>query len=160
MAFFDFLKNRPTRPSNEEEGPVGPPEIGSGGNEQASGPECNWCVNIGKNSGPRPPQPVVEAPSKPRVIHETSIDPAMLIHRVEPVYPTIAKQTHREGRVELRAIIAIDGTIQSLEIVGGDPMFYQSAKEAVSQWRYKPTILNGQPVEIDTHIIVIYVIQH
>jgi protein TonB len=90
----------------------------------------------------------------------THLDPAMLIYRVEPIYPALAKQIHKEGRVELRAIIAKDGTIQSLEIVGGDPMFYLSAKEAVSQWRYRPTVLNGQAVEIDTHITVIYTMPH
>ncbi len=84
----------------------------------------------------------------------------MLIRRVEPVYPPLPKQIHKEGRVELHAIIATDGTIQSLEIVGGDPMFFQSALDAVSQWRYRPTILNGQPVQIDTHITVIYTMQH
>lgn len=84
----------------------------------------------------------------------------MLIRRVEPAYPPLAIQIHREGRVELRAIIATDGTIRSLEIVSGDPIFYQSALEAVRQWRYKPTILNGQPVEIDTHISVIYTMSH
>ena len=84
----------------------------------------------------------------------------MLIHRVEPVYPTLAKQTHRDGRVELRAIIGTDGTIQSLQIVVSDPLFDISAREAVSQWRYRPTILNGQPVEIDTYITVIYTTQH
>ena len=84
----------------------------------------------------------------------------MLIRRVEPVYPPLAIQIHREGRVELRAIIATDGTIRSLEIVSGDPIFYQSALEAVRQWHYKPTILNGQPVEIDTHITVIYTVSH
>jgi len=84
----------------------------------------------------------------------------MLIHRVEPVYPPLPRQIHKEGRVEMRAIVATDGTIQSLEIVSGDPMFYQSAIEAVRQWRYKPTILNGQPLEIDTFITVIYTLQH
>jgi len=84
----------------------------------------------------------------------------MLIRRVEPIYPPLARQMHREGRVELRAIIATDGSIQSLEIVGGDPLFYQSALEAVRQWHYKPTILNGQAVEIDTYITVIYIMQH
>jgi len=83
----------------------------------------------------------------------------MLIHRVEPIYPPLAKQTHREGRVELRAIIGTDGRIRSLQIVAGDPLFEQSAVEAVQQWRYKPTILNGQPVEIDTSIMVIYSMQ-
>jgi protein TonB len=97
---------------------------------------------------------------RPRVLHLTQIDPAMLIHRVEPVYPPLARQTHRDGRVELRAIIGTDGTIQSLQIVASDPLFDLSARDAVQQWRYKPTILNGQPVEIDTYITVIYTTQH
>ncbi len=90
----------------------------------------------------------------------TVLDPAMLIHRVEPVYPPLAKQIRKGGRVELRAIIGTDGTIRSLQIVSGDPLFYLSAREAVEQWRYRPTVLNGQPVEIDTYITVIYTTQH
>jgi protein TonB len=97
---------------------------------------------------------------RPRIVRVTHLDPAMLVHRVEPVYPPLARQTHREGRVELRAIIGIDGTIQSLQIVASDPLFDLSAREAVRQWRYRPTILNGQPVEIDTYITVIYTTQH
>jgi periplasmic protein TonB len=96
---------------------------------------------------------------KPTIVHRTRLDPAMLVHRVEPVYPTLPKQLGRGGRVELRAIIATDGTIQSLQVVGGDPLFYQSAMDAVRQWRYTPTVLNGQPVEIDTYISVIYTMQ-
>ena len=84
----------------------------------------------------------------------------MLIHRVEPVYPALAKQTHREGQVELRAIIATDGTMQSLQVVNGDALFLHSAVDAVRQWRYRPTILNGQPVEIETYITVTYTLQH
>jgi protein TonB len=76
------------------------------------------------------------------------------------VYPTLAKQIHKEGRVELRAIIGTDGTIRSLQIISGDPLFFNSAREAVEQWLYKPTVLNGQPVEIDTYITVIYNMQH
>jgi len=97
---------------------------------------------------------------RPQVVRMTHLDPAMLIHRVEPAYPTLARQTRRDGRVELRAIIGTDGTIQSLQIVVSDPLFDRSALEAVGQWRYRPTILNGQPVEIDTYIIVIYSTQH
>jgi len=151
---------RPTSPATPGDN-AGPPQIGSGGIEGESGPECSWCVNIGgPSSGPRPPQPTVERPSKPQVVRQTTIDPAMLIRRVDPVYPTLPKQIHKEGRVELRAIIATDGSIKSLEVVSGDPMFYQSALDAVSQWHYKPTILNGQAVEIDTHITVIYTMPH
>lgn len=154
-----FSPTAPATPTNHGENTVGPPDIGPSGVEGQSGPECSWCVEIGgRNSGPRLPQPNVERASKPPVIRKTTIDPAMLTRRIEPIYPPLARQIHREGRVELRAIIATDGSIQSLEIVGGDPMFYQSALDAVSQWRYKPTILNGQPVEIDTHITVIYTV--
>lgn len=152
--------NRPATQALPDE-PSGDPGIGPIGNQPAGVENCSWCVPIGdNNTGPRPPQPSVETQAKPRVVQMTHLDPAMLTRRVEPKYPQLAIQTHREGRVELRARIATDGTIQSLEIVGGDPMFYLSAREAVSQWLYRPLILNGQPVEIETHISVIYTMQH
>jgi protein TonB len=72
------------------------------------------------------------------------------------VYPILPRQIGRGGRVELRAIIATDGTIQSLQVVSGDLLFYRSALDAVRQWRYRPTVLNGEPVEIDSFITVIY----
>jgi protein TonB len=112
------------------------------------------CIDI-RTESPRPPVPNEPRREKPRVVH-TQISAAMLIHRVEPVYPTLPKQLGRGGRVELRAVIATDGTIQSLQVVSGDPLFYQSAMDAVRQWRYRPTVLNGEPVEIDTFISVIY----
>jgi periplasmic protein TonB len=87
------------------------------------------------------------------------IDPALLTRRVEPVYPVLAHQLRRSGRVELHAVITTDGSVQSLEVVSGDPLFVNSALEAVRQWHYKPTYLNGQPVEIDTYITVIYTLQ-
>ena len=116
---------------------------------------CPECMNFGTTPGPQPPL-VLESRETPRIVHRTHIDPAMLIHRVEPVYPTLAKQLGRAGKVQLRAVIATDGTIQSLQVVDGDPLFYQSALEAVRQWRYRATVLNGEPVEIDTFITVIY----
>ena len=61
--------------------------------------------------------------------------------------------------MELHAVIATDGSVQSLEVVSGDPLFVSSALDAVRQWRYRPTYLNGQPVEIDTYITVIYTLQ-
>ncbi len=103
----------------------------------------------------QPPQPPADTVRTPR-LRVTTVEPAMLIHRVEPLFPILARQTHQGGRVELRAIIATDGSIQSLQVVSGDPLFIQSALEAVRQWRYRPTILNGQPVEVETSITVIY----
>ncbi|HET8921414.1 MAG TPA: energy transducer TonB [Candidatus Acidoferrum sp.] len=113
---------------------------------------------------PRPNVPPPDDPNRhvvrPTVVHMTHLDPGMLIHRVEPIYPPLARQIHKEGRVELRAVIATDGSIQSLQVVGGDPLFYQSALEAVRQWHYRATVLNGKAVEIDTSITVIYTMQH
>jgi protein TonB len=119
----------------------------------------NGAIPIPDARTPVPPPPA-ERHVRPSVVRMTQLDPAMLVYRVEPRYPDLAQQLHREGRVELHARIATDGTIQSLEIVSGDPLFYQSAMGAVRQWRYRPTILNGQPVEIDTHITVIYTMSH
>lgn len=123
------------------------------------GPVTQGVIPIvdGRDRTPVPPQQIeVE---KPHVVHMTHIDPAMLTRRIEPIYPTLPRQLGRSGRVELRAIIATDGTIQSLQVVGGDPLFFQSALEAVRQWRYTPTVLNGRIVEVDTYITVIYNIQ-
>jgi periplasmic protein TonB len=160
LTFFSPLAPSGNHTSSGEN-TGGPPQIGPGGDGDGTGPECSWCINIGgPSSGPRPPQPAVEKTSKPPVIQKTTIDPAMLIRRIEPIYPPLARQIHREGRVEMRARIATDGAIQSLEIVSGDPIFYQSAKDAVSQWLYRPTVLNGQKVEIDTYITVIYTMPH
>jgi len=117
------------------------------------GPECSECVELAANNGPHPAIPDVPTPS---IVHVTHIDPAMLIRRVEPTYPTLPRQTGREGRVELHALIGTDGAVRSLQVLEGDAMFYQSALDAVRQWRYKPTFLNGRPVEVDTHITVIY----
>jgi protein TonB len=115
--------------------------------------ECSECASlIGKQNS----QPLAPRPPEPTIVHVGHLDPAMLIHRVEPVFPPLALQTRREGTVELHAIIAADGSVISLQFLGGDPMFYSSALDAVRQWRYKPTSLNGHAVEVDTHITVIY----
>jgi periplasmic protein TonB len=110
----------------------------------------------------RSPQPVPPAqpPAQPRIMHLSEISPAMLVHRVEPVYPALPRQIHKEGKVELHALIGTDGAIQSLQVVAGDPLFIQSALDAVTQWRYRPTTLNGVPVEVDTHITVVYTLNH
>jgi len=94
--------------------------------------------------------------SKERVRVSEMQQMAQLITRIEPKYPPIAIQIHHEGRVELHALISTEGRIASLEVISGDPLFIQSALSAVREWRYRPTILNGRPIEIDTHITVIY----
>lgn len=121
-------------------------------------PGTEWLWNSESNR-PRPPvetKPPIQTKQRVRI---TTIEPAMLLRRIEPIYPPLARQIHRQGRVELRAIIATDGAIQALEVLSGDPMFFPSALDAVRHWRYRPTILNGIPVEVETHITVIYNLQ-
>ena len=78
----------------------------------------------------------------------------MLISQPPAVYPPDAKQARIQGVVKLSATIAKDGTIQDLEVISGHPMLIPAAKDAVKQWVYRPTLLNGQPVEVVTQIDV------
>ena len=96
-------------------------------------------------------------PSKPapqRVRVSQGVTQGLLIKKVEPQYPPIAKQARVQGTVVLQAEIAKDGSIQHLQAVSGSPLLVGSAIQAVKQWKYKPYILNGQPVEIETTITV------
>lgn len=115
---------------------------------------------VGNGDHRQPPPPPVEA-TKPPTIHVSGgVQAARLVRRIEPVYPPLARQLRREGRVELRAIISTQGTIQSLEVISGDPLLIPSALAAVNEWRYQPTLLNGEPVVIETYLTVIYTLAH
>jgi len=157
---FNFTKPlQPIRSTSEEPNSSEEADnsvINSGGRANTIG--CNLCEVPG-GSGKGPEAPMVESKAAPHRVQITHIDPAMLKHRVEPVYPVLAKQTHHSGKVELRAIIGTDGRIRSLGVVVSDPLLNQSALDAVGQWVYKPTLLNGQAVEVDTYIAVIYTSQ-
>ena len=99
---------------------------------------------------PPPPKPVT--PKRIRV--GGNVQKARLINQLKPLYPPLARQARIQGTVRLEAIIAKDGTIQQLRVVKGHPLLVQSALNAVRQWRYNPTVLNGQPVEVATTIDV------
>jgi protein TonB len=87
------------------------------------------------------------------------VQEALLVNRVEPRYPPLAVQMRLEGKVELRAIIGRDGSIHSLEVLSGHPLFLEETKRAIVQWRYQPTLLNGEPVEVETRITVVFTLQ-
>jgi protein TonB len=76
--------------------------------------------------------------------------------KVSPTYPLEARASGIDGTVRLHAIIAKDGSILQLEVISGHPMLAQAALDAVKQWEYEPTLLNGQPVEVDTEIAVVF----
>jgi protein TonB len=103
---------------------------------------------------PPPPPPVVKK-SPPAPLHVSSgVVESNLIHRVQPAYPPLAKSARIQGIVEFTAIISKQGTIENLQFVRGHPLLVNAAREAILQWRYRPTLLNGEPVEVITNILV------
>jgi protein TonB len=104
--------------------------------------------------GGAPPPPPKAAPQRVRV--GGNVQQARMVRMIQPTYPAIAKQAHIQGTVVLHAIIAKDGTVQELQLMGGPPLLVKAAMDAVRQWRYQPTLLNGDPVEVDTTISVIF----
>ncbi len=88
-----------------------------------------------------------------------AVQAAKLIHKVQPEYPRVARDEHLQGTVRLRALIAKDGSLARLYVIKGYCSLADSSLKAVSQWRYAPTIFNGEPVEVDTEITVIFQLQ-
>lgn len=93
---------------------------------------------------------------KPLVV--SNLGEGSLLRRVQPIYPSIARQARVQGAVELRAIISKAGTIENLVVVRGHPMLVTAAVEAVRQWRYRPYLLNNEPIEVETEITVNFVL--
>jgi periplasmic protein TonB len=109
---------------------------------------------IGGSGSGMPPPPKAATPQRIRV--GGNVAAAKLVRQVTPLYPPIAKTAHISGTVILHAVIAKDGTIQNLDYVSGPPLLMKNAMDAVRQWRYSPTLLNGEPVEVDTTISVVF----
>jgi protein TonB len=78
----------------------------------------------------------------------------MLIRKVQPVYPPLAKTAHVQGSVVVYALISKAGTMEKVHAISGHPMLVPAAIDAVSQWRYRPYILNSEPIEVETQITV------
>src|SRR3954469_4180864 len=98
--------------------------------------------------------PKVATPQRVRV--SQGVTQGLLTRRVNPTYPPLARQARIQGQVVLQAEISKDGSIANLRLVSGHPMLAPAAIEAVKQWKYKPYFLNGEPVEVETQITVIF----
>jgi protein TonB len=134
----------------EEEAPpdlnTGVPGGVPGGYGSSSGGVIGGIVN----STAAIPKQVV--PTRIRV--SQGVSTGLLIRKVTPNYPPLAKQARIQGSVVLQAEISKDGTIQNLQLISGHPMLAPAAIEAVRQWRYKPYLLNGEPVAVETQVVV------
>ncbi len=134
---------------NGEPSPNGTAETPSSVPSGVPGGVSNNVVDVVKNI------PVAEpkiAAQKVRV--SSGLAQGLLVHQVTPQYPARAKQMHIQGSVVLEAVIRKDGTVQNLHALSGSPLLVQAAMDAVRQWRYKPYLLNGEPVEAETQINV------
>ena len=133
------------------------PGIGDGGKDGLPGPGA-WIPGADGSGMPieikKPEPPEHKAP----VHRSEGVMAAALIYKVQPQYPAVARAIHLAGTVYLRAIIATDGTVRQLEVVSGNPILANPALQAVRQWRYQPTRLNGEPVEVETLITVNFIL--
>jgi protein TonB len=151
----------PTHIAQVEE-TVAPPQVGYG-----------LATRTGDNAGPGIPDGVVGLPgdslghalprlAPPPTIQRTFKTSNMLqgslIRRVEPVYPPLARNARIQGAVVLEAVIGKDGAMENLRLISGHPMLVPAAIQAVSQWRYRPYILNGDAIEVETQITVNFIL--
>ena len=97
------------------------------------------------------------APKRVRV--SQGVTTGLLIRKIEPFYPIIARNAHVQGQVVLKAIITKDGHIQDLQLISGHVLLAPAAVDAVKQWIYKPFLLNGEPVEVETTVTVTFQLQ-
>jgi len=107
-----------------------------------------------------PPAPKAAEAAAPitRITVGGLVQAGQLIHKVIPVYPPLARRARIAGTVQFTAIITRDGVIQNLTLVSGHPLLVQAATDAVRQWRYRPTLLNGDPVEVIAPISVVFIL--
>ncbi len=108
--------------------------------------------SILSSAAPPPPPPQAATPKRIRVGGQ--VEAAKAISKPTPEYPPLAKMARIQGMVRLEAVISRDGTIQDLKVLSGHPLLVKSAMEAVQRWRYQPTLLNGEPVEVVTEVDV------
>jgi len=159
-----LLDHQPPRiPSHVSIQPTADAPNISKGNSDANGGE-------GPDSGSVPmfpgtdgtaPLPEIKRPAERTVRQQISegVMEASLVHKVLPTYPAIARPMHLSGQVILHAIIGTDGGVRQLQIASGNTILGQSALAAVREWRYQPTRLSGQPVEVETTITVNFILE-
>jgi protein TonB len=134
-----------------------------------AGPEPGPIADLGP-LGPDPgvpggTGPVLPGQFRPRVVRpevrgpvpvSSRVEEVLLIRKTMPVYPPIGIAARAEGTVILEATISKAGTIENLRVVGGPPLLQRAALDAVSTWRYRPYVLDGQPVEVETTVNVVF----
>ena len=146
-------------------GPGVPGGVPGGARDGVPGGLVDSIVNEGARVVPlvHPPEvinrePVRPAPPPVKPPRITVLRMATPLHKVEPVYPALAKQARVSGTVELLGVLGTDGRIHELKVLRGHPLLINAALEAVRQWIFEPTLLNGQAVEVSAPITVNFIL--
>jgi periplasmic protein TonB len=133
--------------------------IGGGGDEGTGGnggiPEL--IAGFKRNEKTTLPTPL--APKKMLVQRGGDVQASQLIRKVQPIYPELARRAHVEGTVTLMAFIDEDGNVENLQVVSGHLLLRDAALQAVRQWKYSPTVLNGEPVSVQATVNIIFKLQ-
>ena len=165
--------NAPSRPQNVFVAPARiPDKIDTTADSVTSAPPTVPQIGVPFSTGPNggvsmfdnsraatpPPPPAARKPEKPSgpILVSTGVQAAKLTRQVVPAYPALAKTARVSGTVRLQGVIGKDGAIKNLQLISGHPLLAQAALEAVRQWIYKPTLLNGEAVEVIAPIDVIF----
>jgi len=143
--------------------PSGGPVVPNSTGDSAMSPAIGSIVRSTNHPVVPPPPPPVDTaaavkPTPERIIVGGKVQEALLVHKVTPVYPPLARINRVSGTVRFTAIVGRDGTIQGLTLLEGNPLLVPAATSAVRQWRYRPTYLNGDPIEVVTVIDVRFVL--
>jgi protein TonB len=157
-----MLNNELTAPSKipkkilqVKESAAPPPTTGVAGMEGMAGGSAGGVMG-GILGGVGNAAPVVKAAPPKKLTISSGVMAGNLLQKTMPQYPAIAKAARIQGTVVLQATISKSGTIENLRVVSGPPMLQQSALDAVRSWRYKPYLLNGDPVEVETTVNVVF----
>jgi len=133
--------------------PIGPPTVGAIGIGPIA-PSSNTLPSA-------PPPPPERKPEPPKLVRVGgSVRPPAILFRVNPAYPPLAKAARIQGVVKLEGIIAKNGAVVQLKVIGGHPLLVKASLDAVAQWRYTPTLLNGEPVDVIAPIDVNFILSN
>lgn len=125
----------------------------------ATFPDGDTAFSVGIARGPSPiAPPEVKSPAARVIRRSEGAQESQLITRVLPLYPQIARSARIAGTVELMVLVGRDGNVLAVQVLSGSPLLAGAAKQAVEKWRYRPAILNGQAVEVESRVTVNFVL--
>jgi protein TonB len=146
-----------TIPAPEDDlGSIGPVSVGVGAGVSAVGPGTIGPSLIAADARPVPLPPPPRPVKRPPERVSTGVQESKLVHRVDPVYPELARRARVSGVVILEVTVDEEGNVADIRVLRGHPLLDEEAVRAVRQWKYSPTLLNGEPVPVIATVTVIF----